>query len=179
MRALYLIPGLVCLFLGAVFLLVFRSSRVRQEVSERSMTAQAWAKLAGTGSRPEYDYENRSHIVHYGIYEYDTADGQHISSASDFGYYDPKDIPGTRGNMVKVRYNPREPAEFALSEEQAVAKTIWPKFKKTGILLTFLGIVLTAAGVAAILGLFDSLPDSLLSQAEDGSFSFNILSGTE
>ena len=70
MRALYLIPGLVCLFLGAVFLLVFRSSRIRQETEEHSLTAQTWGRLAGTGNRINRNYENRARTVYFGIYEY-------------------------------------------------------------------------------------------------------------
>ena len=161
MSFLYLIPGFVCLFLGCIFLLLFRSKHSEQEKLDRSVTAQSWAKLTGTGSREEYDYDNRCHIVHFGIYEYDTADGQHISNASDFVYHDPEAIPGARGDLVKVQYNPNNPAEFALVEEQALAKTIWPKFKKTGIILTAVGILLTFAAIAAILGFFDPLLDGL------------------
>ena len=164
MKALYLIPGLVCLFLGAVFLLLFRSSRYKQDTIERNNTAQAWGRLVDTESRTERDYENRQRTVYYGIYEYDTVDGQHISSASDYSYHTLQDVPGTKGNTVKLLYNPKKPDEFILPEEQAAFKAIWPQFRKTGIGLTILGIVLTAAAVAAILGLFDPLFDTLLSQ---------------
>jgi hypothetical protein len=165
MRALFFIPGVVCLFIGVVFILVFRYRTIADEKSERSMIAQGWAKLVDTGSRLEYDYKNRSRTVHYGVYEYDTVDGQHISSASDFGYGNPKDIPGTQGNMVKIRYNPLNPAEFVLLEEQAVSGTVLPSFRKVGILLSVLGILFTAAAVAAILGLFDSLLNGLIMSA--------------
>ena len=164
MKALYLILGLVCLFLGAVFLLLFRSSRNKQETLDRNNTAQAWGRLVDTESRTERDYENRQRTVYYGIYEYDTVDGQHISSASDYSYHTLQDVPGTKGNTVKLLYNPKKPTEFILPEEQAAFKAIWPQFRKTGIGLTILGIVLTAAAVAAILGLFDPLFDTLLSQ---------------
>ena len=164
MKALYLIPGLVCLFLGAVFLLLFRSSRIKQETTDRDITAQTWGRLVDTESRTERDYENRQRTVYYGIYEYDTADGQHISSASDYSYHTLQDVPGTKGNTVKLLYNPKSPTEFILPEEQAAFKAVWPQFRKTGIGLTILGIVLTAAAVAAILGLFDPLIDALLSQ---------------
>ena len=46
MRALYLIPGLVCLFLGGIFLLVYRSSRIKQETTDRDVTAQTWGGLS-------------------------------------------------------------------------------------------------------------------------------------
>ena len=157
MRALFFIPGVACLFIGVVFLLVFRYRSIADEKSERSMIAQGWAKLVDTGSRLEYDYNNRARTVYYGVYEYDTADGQHISSASDFGYGNPKGIPGAQGNMVKVRYNPNNPTEFVLLEEQAVSKTVLPVLRKVGIILLVIGVLLTAAAIAAILGLFDSL----------------------
>ena len=80
MEGLYLIPGLVCLFLGAVFLLLFRYLRSQQEKKDRTIKAQTWGKLTGTGSRTEYDYNNRSRTVYYGIYEYQAADG-----SSDYG----------------------------------------------------------------------------------------------
>lgn len=174
MSALLFIPGGVCLFLGVVFLLLFRYGSTRAEASEHRMTAQGWAKLIDTGTRTEYNYENRARTVHFGVYEYDTTDGQHISSASSFGYGNPKDVPGTGGNMVKVCYNPNDPNEFALLEEQAVSKTIWPVFRKVGFILSVLGILLTAAAVAALLGLFDFLPEKLIDQAENGSISFSF-----
>ena len=161
MRALFFIPGVACLFIGVMFLLVYRRSIIADEASERSMNAQGWAKLVDTGSRLAFDYDNRSRTVYYGVYEYDTADGQHISSASGFGYGNPKAIPGTQGNMVKIRYNPNTPTEFVLLEEQAVSKTVLPSFRKVGIILSVLGLLLTATAVAAILGLFDSLPFGL------------------
>lgn len=162
MRALYLIPGLVCLFLGTVFLLVFRTSRIRQETEEHSLTAQTWGRLAGTGNRINRNYENRARTVYFGIYEYDTADGQHISSAAGFCYSRPEDIPGTKGNMVKILYNPQKPVEFVLPEEQAVARTVWPIFRKIGIGLTALGVLLTVVAIAAMIGLFDPLFAGLL-----------------
>ena len=163
MRALYLIPGLVCLLLGAVFLLLYRYLLTKQGTRDRSITVPTWGKLVDTGERTEYNYENRAHTVHYGIYEFDTLDGQHISAASGFGYYDPDRIPGTQGKMVKIFYNPNNPTEFALQEEEELSKTIWPTFRKVGIGLTVLGILLTAGAVAAILGVFDPLLEGLMS----------------
>jgi hypothetical protein len=165
MRALFFIPGVACLFIGIVFLLVFRLGSIEDERAEHSMIAQGWAKLVDTGRRLKYDYKNRSRTVYYGVYEYDTVDGQHISSASDFGYGNPKDIPGTQGNMVKIRYDPNNPTAFALPEEQAVSRTVLPAFRKVGIILTVLGVLLTAAAIAAILGLFDSLLNGLIMSA--------------
>ena len=169
MRALFFIPGVVCLFIGVVFILVFRYRTIADEKSERSMIAQGWAKLIDTGSRLQYDYNNRARTVYFGVYEYDTADGQHISSASDFAYGNPNGIPGAQGNMVKIRYNPNSPTEFILLEEQVVSKAVLPSFRKVGIILLVLGILFTAAAIAAILGLFDSLLDSLIKLAENGN----------
>ena len=134
----FLIFGSVCLFLGGIFFLVFRRSRARHETLSRTLTAEAWAKLTDTESRTEYDIKNRAHTVFYGVYEYDTADGQHLSAPSDFGYHDAAGIPGTQGRPVKIRYNPKHPEEFALTEEQAVSETIWPKFRKVALLLIVL-----------------------------------------
>ena len=177
MRALFFIPGIVCLFLGGIFLLVFRRGKSRAMASEHSMTAQGWAKLVDTESRTEYSYENRARTVYYGIYEIDAADGRRYSSASDFGYPEAKSVPGARGNLVKVCYDPNDPNKFALPEEQAVFNSVWPKFRKTGIILSVLGILFTAAAITAMLGIFDSLPDRLINQAEGGSISFNYTSG--
>ena len=162
MSVLYLIPGLVCLLLGAVFLLLYRYLQTKQGTRDRSITVPTWGKLVDTGERTEYNYENRAHTVHYGIYEFDTLDGQHISAASGFGYYGPDRIPGTQGKMVKIFYNPNNPTEFALQEEEELSKTIWPTFRKVGITLTAVGIVVTAVTAAAMLGAFDHLLESLL-----------------
>lgn len=162
MRALYLIPGLACLFIGSIFLLIYRRICDQQDASERSLTGQAWAKLVDTGSRSEYNYENRSKIVYFGVYEFDTADGQNIYAASSFGYYDPKDIPGTKGNMVKVRYNPGSPTEFAVLDEQAISDKVLPIFKRIGIFLTVLGVLLTVVAIVAMLGFFDLILERLM-----------------
>ena len=161
MLLFFLIFGIGCLFLGGVFFLVFRRSRARHETLSRALTAEAWARLTDTGSRTEYDIRDRAHTVHYGVYEYDTADGQHLSAASDFGYHDAAEIPGAQGRAVKIRYNPRHQEEFALTEEQAVSETVWPKFRKIAILLIVLGILFLAAAAAAGLGLLPSLLDLL------------------
>ena len=165
MRALFFIPGVACLFIGVFFLLVFRLRSIEDERSERSMIAQGWAKLVDTGSRLAYDYDNRSRTVYYGVYEYDTVNGQHISSASDFAYGNPNGIPGAQGNMVKIRYNPNSPTEFILLEEQVVSKAVLPSFRKVGIILLVLGILFSAAAIAAILGLFDPLLYGLIMPA--------------
>ena len=161
MSGLWLIPGLACLFLGAVFLLLFRYLRSRQEERDRTIRAQTWGKLTGTGSRTEYDYKNRSRIVHYGIYEYQAADGRHYSAASGFGYGDPDDVPGTGGNLVKILYDPDRPTEFAVAEERAISVSVWPTFKKVGIILMVIGVLLTAVTAAGLLGLFDPILESM------------------
>ena len=161
MEGLYLIPGLVCLFLGVVFHLVFRYGCSRQEEMDRTIKGQTWGKLTGTGSRTEYDYNNRSRTMYYGIYEYQAADGRHYSSASDFGYSNPDDVPGTGGNMVKILYDPDKPTVFVIPEEKAISIGVWSSFRKPGILLTIIGILLTVAAVAGILGFFDPILKSL------------------
>ena len=161
MEGLYLIPGLVCMFLGAVFLLLFRYLCSQQEKKDRTIKAQTWGKLTGTGSRTEYDYNNRSHTVYYGIYEYQAADGRYYSSASDFGYGDPDDVPGTGGNTVKILYDPDRPTEFALPEERIISISVRPTFKKVGIILTVIGVLLTAVTAAGLLGFFDPILKSL------------------
>ena len=97
MSVLYLIPGLVCLVLGGAFILVFQYLQNKQETRDSSITVPTWGQLVDTGERTEYNYENRAHTVYFGIYEFDTLDGQHISAASNFGYYGPNRIPGTQG----------------------------------------------------------------------------------
>ena len=160
MRFLFLIPGLVCLFLGAVFLLIFRMSRSKQETEEQRFTGRAWARLVDTGSKIERDPKERAHTVYFGIYEYDTADGQHVTSASEFCYGNEQGIPGTQGNMVQICYDPRKPADFALLEEQAVARSVWPTFRKTGIGLLILGLLLILAAAAVVSGAIKLFPDA-------------------
>lgn len=163
MKGLFFVPGLVCLFLGCVFLLVHRYSKNKHEASEKRLTGRTWAKLTDIGERIKRDYENRTRTVYYGVYEYDTADGQHISSASEFDYGNRKVIPGAEGRMVNVRYNPNNPTEFALEEERAILDSVWPKLRKIGMGLLVLGILLMAAVAAGILGFFDQLIEKLVS----------------
>ena len=44
----------------------------------------------------------------------------------------------------------------------SVSKTVLPAFRKVGIILSVLGILLIAAAIAAVLGLFDFLLDRLI-----------------
>ena len=162
MKLLFLTPGIACLIIGVVFLLLYRYTHNENEDSQRRLTAPAWAKLVRTDNRMEYDYDNKRRTVYYGIYEYDSADGQHISSTSSCRYYVPQDIPGIQGNMVKIYYNPKNPAEYYITEEQAMANKTLPTFKNTGVFMTVLGIILTVAGIAVLLGAFDPILDKLM-----------------
>ena len=162
MSWLYLIPSLICLIIGAGFLLLFRYSNTKENELGHRVKAKAWAKLTDTGSRIEDRYNNRTYTVYYGIYEYDTDDGQHISSASAFGYTSPDIIPGAKGNMVNILYNPDKPSEFVLPEEQEHTASILPTIRKAGITFIVIGVPLTVLAVAGILGLFDPILKSLL-----------------
>ena len=53
MSWLYLIPGLICLLIGAGFLLIFRYSNTKEKELGHRVKAKAWAKLTDTGSRIE------------------------------------------------------------------------------------------------------------------------------
>ena len=161
MSGLYLIPGLICLLMGAGFLLIFRYSNTKENELGHRVKAKAWAKLTDTGSRIEDRYNNRTYTVYFGIYEYDTDDGQHISSASAFGYTSPDLIPGAKGNMVNILYNPDKPSEFVLPEEQEHTASILPTIRKAGITFIVIGVPLTVLAVAGILGLFDPILKSL------------------
>ena len=161
MSGLYLIPGLVCLVLGAGFLLIFRYSSTKENELGHRVKAKAWAKLTDTGSRIEDEFNNRRRTVYFGIYEYDTDDGQHISSPSAFGYTRPDIIPGAKGNMVNILYNPDKPSEFVLTEEQERTASILPTIRKAGITFIVIGVPLTVLAVAGILGLFDPILKSL------------------
>ena len=162
MSWLYLIPGLICLLIGAGFLLIFRYSNTKEKELGHRVKAKAWAKLTDTGSRIEDEFNNRRRTVYFGIYEYDTDDGQHISSASAFGYTSPDIIPGAKGNMVNILYNPDKPSEFVLPEEQEHTASILPTIRKAGITFIVIGVPLTLLAVAGILGLFDPILKSLL-----------------
>ena len=157
MKVLYLIPGLICLLLGGIFLMVARQSRLELEAQDRDMTARAWGKLSDTGSRIERDINKMSHTRYFGIYEFDTADGRHVSVASKFGYHDPSVIPGANGDPVEILYDPQRPEAFVLPGEQAISRTVAPEFKSWGVKLTVIGLILTVAAIAAMLGAFDTL----------------------
>ena len=157
MKALYLVPGLICLLLGCIFTMVARHSRMELEAQDRNMTARAWAKLSDAKSRIERDIDKKSYTRYYGIYEFDTADGRHVTAASHYGYYDPKRLPGAEGVPVEILYNPESPEEFAFPEEQAMTRTVAPEFKSWGVKLTVIGLILTVAAIAGMLGAFDTL----------------------
>lgn len=162
MNGLFLLPGLICVFLGVVFLLFYRSYSAKQGVADRNITAKTWGKLTITRAKEQWQTENRYHTVYFGVYEYDTEDGQHITSSSGQGYYNPDDIPGAGGKMVNILYNPNKPTEYVIPEEQTTAISVWSGFKKTGITFIVIGILLTVLAAAGLLGLFNSLLMSLL-----------------
>ena len=49
MKFLFLLPGLVCLLMGYVFLQLFRNRLRKEEASARNYTAKARARLVGNG----------------------------------------------------------------------------------------------------------------------------------
>ena len=162
MDALFLIPGAVCLLLGGVFILLFRYNRREQEDADRRMTMEAWGTLADIEERTEEGIDKQVFTRYYATYEYDTADKQHVSAATAFGYYSPEDVPGTQGELVKLLYDPNEPTKIGLPEERVESLSIWSKFRKGGIVLLVIGGILTAAAAAGLLGAFDTLFENLL-----------------
>ena len=62
---------------------------------------------------------------------------------------------------MKILYDPDRPTEFALAEERAVSISIRPTFKKVGIILTVIGVLLTAVTTAGLLGFFGPILESL------------------
>lgn len=63
--------------------------------------------------------------------------------------------------MVKILYDPDKPTEFALAEERAISVSVWPTFKKVGIILMVIGVLLTALTAAGLLGVFDPILESM------------------
>ena len=63
--------------------------------------------------------------------------------------------------MVKILYDPDRPTEFALAEERVISISISPTFKKVGIILTVIGVLLTTVTAAGLLGFFDPILGSL------------------
>ena len=62
---------------------------------------------------------------------------------------------------MKILYDPDRPTEFALAEERAISVSVWPTFKKVGIILTVIGVLLTAVTAAGLLGFFGPILGSL------------------
>ena len=62
---------------------------------------------------------------------------------------------------MKILYDPDRPTEFAVAEERAISVSVWPTFKKVGIILMVIGVLLTAVTAAGLLGLFDPILESL------------------
>ena len=47
------------------------------------------------------------------------------------------------------------------AEERAISVSIWPTFKKAGIILMVIGVLLTALTAAGLLGVFDPILESM------------------
>ena len=62
---------------------------------------------------------------------------------------------------MKILYDPDKPTVFVIPEEKAISIGVWSSFRKPGIFLTIIGILLTVAAVAGILGFFDPILKSL------------------
>ena len=62
---------------------------------------------------------------------------------------------------MKILYDPDRPTEFEVAEERAISVSVWPTFKKVGIILMVIGVLLTAVTAAGLLGLFDPILESL------------------
>ena len=161
MKFLFLLPGLVCLLMGYVFLQLFRNRLRKEEASARNYTAKARARLVGNGERESIDYKY-TYTVYCGIYEFNTADGQLVSAPSEFSYRSPEQIPGADGETVEICYDPDHPTDFSLTQEQTVSGSVLPSMRKGGITLLVIGGILTAVAAAGLLGAFDSLFKSLL-----------------
>ena len=153
MSLLFLIFGLTLVGIGVVFIIAFRAAIRRQEEVAQKLTTEGFAVLSGTDTKTDTDIDDHSRTVYYGIYEYDTADGRHISSAANMTYGDPADIPGTKGDRVRILYNSDNPTDFVIPSEQIAVADIWPKLRTIGIGLLAGGVCLTVLAAVFAFGL--------------------------
>ena len=67
-----------------------------------------------------------------------------VRAENENGYGLARDVPGP---LVTILYNPNNPTEFFLPEEQASFQKSYPGLRRTGIALLVFGILLLVACV--------------------------------
>ncbi|MBR3317568.1 MAG: DUF3592 domain-containing protein [Atopobiaceae bacterium] len=143
MGLFFLIFGVTLTLLGVTFLsITFFVARQRAGLEERC-SASTEATLIDAVSRST-EYSNRVHVTQHGIYAYQTMDGMEVRAENENGYGLARDVPGP---LVTILYNPNNPTEFFLPEEQASFQKSYPGLRRTGIALLVFGILLLVACV--------------------------------
>ena len=143
MSLFFFIFGFALAAIGGAFLAIIYYIKKKQNEADQTYNAWAEAELVDWVNHID-TFDERTHDTFHGIYTFETEQGMRVKTESDYGYGAPEDIPGP---VVKIRYNPADPLEFVIPEEQASTSSALPGFQKTGIGLLVLGISLLAAGV--------------------------------
>lgn len=143
MGLFFLIFGVTLIILGISFLAISRFSEVQQPALNERCSVPTEAELVGT-ERRSTEWRHKIQVTYHGVYAFTAQDGVHYRAENKVGYARPDDVPES---VVSIRYNPDNPGEFVLPEEQeriANAQII-PGLRRAGIVMLVLGVPLMVA----------------------------------
>ena len=145
MGLVLLIFGVTLTLLGIGFLVIPQIVGKHQaELVERcSVTAEA--ELVGNECR-SIEFTDDTSVTYHGVYAFQTDDGVSVRAENKSGYGHPDEIPGP---LVTIKYNPNNPGEFVIPDEQAsIAESqILPGLRRGGIAMLVVGVPLVIAAV--------------------------------
>ena len=145
MGLFFLIFGATLVLLGVGFVAICHFSEQHQSALDERCSVLAKAELVGT----ERQSTRRSHkieVTYHGVYAYTAKDSVRVKAQNTVGYARSDDVPGP---VVDIRYNPANPGEFVLPEEQLrIANAqVLPGLRRAGIVMLILGVPLLIAAV--------------------------------
>lgn len=145
MGLFFLIFGVTLTLLGVAFAAAMRFVGKAQAGLRERCRVSAEAELVDTVYR-SIEFSDEIRISYHGVYTFRTKDGRHMRAENEYGYSLPEEVAGP---LVTILYNPDNPAEFLLPEEQERIEKdqVLPGLWRAGIVMLILGVPLIIAGV--------------------------------
>ena len=120
-KSLYILP-LMLFLLGIFFLgITFLVDKMMQS-SKNRCTYECWARMVDTKRVRHSNSEGHDFFTLNGVYEYTIYNGQTVTAVSTIGY---GGVEKNVGKQYKIKYNPEQPTEFYVPEEESKMNIVW------------------------------------------------------
>ena len=148
MGLVLLIFGVTLTLIGLGFLVIPHIVGKHQAGLVERCSVSAEAELVDHECR-SIEFTDDISVTYHGVYAFQTDDGVRVQAENKSGYGRPDEIPGP---LVTIKYNPNNPGEFIIPDEQAqIAESkVLPGLRRGGIAMLACGVPLAVIAIVLL-----------------------------